>query len=48
VDCFYKREMEAHFASEEEEETRHPSFSLLKVKKGYQVGKVGLSLKAGK
>jgi hypothetical protein len=26
VDCFYKREMEAHFA-EEEEETRHPSFS---------------------
>jgi hypothetical protein len=28
VDCFYKREMEAHFAEEEEEEeedTRHPS-----------------------
>jgi hypothetical protein len=29
VDCFYKREMEAHFAKEEEEEeeTRHPLFS---------------------
>jgi hypothetical protein len=45
VDCFYKREMEAHFASEEEE-TRHPSFSLLNVKKGYRVGKAGFEFES--